>query len=116
MNLDVRKKGPVSILDISGRFTIPHEARVREAMLALLDAGERLFIFNMTKCPYLDSSGLGETVACLKRVSSRKGTIKLVLTEKPLAMFVLTGLDRVFEIFEDEEEALASFIVPSPPE
>ena len=38
-----------------------------------LDAGDRLFVTNLTDCPYMDSSGLGDVVASWKRVKSRDG-------------------------------------------
>lgn len=110
MKVKIRKKGPVSMLYIVGKLTIPREVRLREVMNDLLDAGERLFILNMTLCPYLDSAGLGETVASWQRVQDAGGRIVLVMTGKTHSLFVVTGLNRVFEIWQDEEEALASFI------
>ena len=110
MKVKIRKKGPVSMLYIVGKLTIPREVRLREVMNDLLDAGERLFILNMTLCPYLDSAGLGETVASWQRVQDAGGRIVLVMTGKTHSLFVMTGLNRVFEILQDEEEALASFI------
>ena len=60
----------------------------------------------------MDSAGLGETVACTKRIRERNGIVKLVIPKraKPDEIFVVTGLDKAFEIYGDEEEALASFI------
>jgi anti-anti-sigma factor len=110
MKVKIRKKGPVSMLYIVGKLTIPREVRMREVLNDLLDAGERLFILNMTLCPYLDSAGLGETVASWQRVKDVGGRVVLVMTGKTHSLFILTGLNRVFEIYEDEEEALASFI------
>ena len=110
MKVKIRKKGPVSMLYIVGKLTIPREVQMREVINDLLDAGERLFVLNMTLCPYLDSAGLGETVASWQRVQDSGGRVVLVMTGKTHSLFVMTGLNRVFEIFEDEEEALASFI------
>jgi len=108
-----RKKGQVTIIDIVGRLTIGvGDVALREKVNELLDAGRRLFIFNMKDVPFMDSAGLGETVACKKRICERDGAVKLVTPRgtKPLEVFIITGLDRAFEIFDDEEEALASFI------
>ena len=110
MKVKIRKKGPVSMLYIVGKLTIPREVQMRQVMNDLLDAGERLFILNMTLCPYLDSAGLGETVATWQRVQDADGRVVLVMTGKTHSLFVMTGLNRVFEIYQDEEEALASFI------
>ena len=112
MAIEVRKKGDVSVLDISGKLTIGQgDVQLREKFLELLDAGERKFVFNMLRVPYVDSAGLGETVACHKRAAERGGSIRLVMAprSKPQAVFVLAALDRVFEIHDSVEKAEAAF-------
>jgi anti-anti-sigma factor len=81
-------------------------------MKDLLADGRKLFVFNLLDVPFMDSSGLGETAACKMRVSRDDGVIKIVLQEqsKVREVFKITGLDLAFEIYEDEGEALASFI------
>jgi len=110
MKIDIRKKGPVSLLHVVGRLTIPREVQLREAVDDLLDAGERLYVLDMTRCPYLDSAGLGETVAIAERIEERQGRVVLVLTGKTRSLFEMTRLTQVFECYKDEKEALASFI------
>jgi anti-anti-sigma factor len=112
MEIVVRKKGKVEILDFSGRVTIVEESIMRDTFKERLAAGQRLFIFNLTNVPYMDSATIGETVACLKRANEHQGAIKIVLSAggKVDELFHLTALDRVFALFRDEEEALASFI------
>jgi anti-sigma B factor antagonist len=108
-----RKKGQVTIIDVVGKLTIGEgDVALRKKVHELLEAGRRLFIFNMKDIPFMDSAGLAETVACKKRVCERKGTVKLVLAKgaKPFEIFIVAGIDKAFEIFDDEEEALASFI------
>jgi anti-anti-sigma factor len=117
MKVKIRKKGPVVLLYVEGKLTIPKEVELRNVVRDLLRAGERLFVLNMTSCPFLDSAGLGETVACWQRVQEVGGKIVLVTTGKTYSLFVMTGLNRVFSIYDDEEEALTSFIPgvePSP--
>ncbi len=112
MGIEVRKKGDVSILDISGKLTIGQgDVQLREAFQEELDAGGKKFIFNMLRVAYVDSAGLGETVACHKRAAERGGVIHLVMTpkSKPQAVFVLAALDRVFEIHDSVEKAEAAF-------
>jgi anti-sigma B factor antagonist len=112
MAIEVRKKNDVTILDISGKLTIGQgDVQLREKFQELLDAGGKKFVFNMLKVPYVDSAGLGETVACHKRVKERGGIIRLVMApqSKSQAVFVLAALDRVFEIYPDVEKAEAAF-------
>jgi len=110
MRIRIRKKGPVSLLHVVGKLTIPRETQLRTVVNDLLDAGERLYVLDMTHCPYLDSAGLGETVAVAERIHERQGRIVLVLTGKSRSLFEITRLTDAFEIYRDEQEALASFI------
>lgn len=113
MEIDVRRKGKVSIVDIKGKLTVGEDhVRLRDTIKKLLEDGDRMFIVNMIGVPFMDSSGLGETAACKLRVADRDGIIKLVLLPrgKVSEIFKITGLERSFEIFNDEGEALASFI------
>ena len=113
MAVEVRQKGKVSIVDVKGKLTVGDDhIQLRQTVKDLLDDGRRLFVFNLLDVPFMDSSGLGETAACKMRVSRNDGVIKIVLREqsKVREVFKITGLDHAFEIFEDEGEALASFI------
>lgn len=111
MKIEVRKAGKVSILDLSGKMVIGKGDRLlADKIHELLDAGERNFILNMEGVPWLDSGGIGEVVACYKRVRENDGQIKLEkLSGKAHDLFTMTALNRVFEIFNDEQEALGSF-------
>jgi anti-sigma B factor antagonist len=112
MGVSVRNKGKVSIVDVKGKLTIGAEVALRTEISALLERGARLFVFNLCGVPFIDSIGLGETVACTKRICDREGSVKVVLPERSKVREVLniTGLNRAYEIFDDEEEALASWI------
>jgi anti-sigma B factor antagonist len=112
MAIEVRKEGNVIVVDISGRMTIGKaDVDLREKFADLLEAGERSFVFDMTQVSYIDSAGVGETVACQKRVREKDGIIRLVMPQqgKVREIFVIAYLDRAFEIFEDQKTALAAF-------
>ena len=112
MKIDIATKGKVNILRVTGNLTFGGDAVLRQEVVGLLDGGGRLFLFNLLGVPFIDSVGLGETVACTKRICERGGAIKLVLAEdgKVHQVFKITGLDRAYEIFTDEQEALVSWI------
>ena len=110
MKIDVRKKGKICIVDISGEIKIgPATTQLRDKSKELLGSGERTFVYNMSRVPWVDSSGVGEVVACRNRVVDRDGQIKVVLEGKAHDIFVKSELQKVMEIYEDLEEALASF-------
>ena len=110
MKIDTRKKGKILILDMSGKMVIGGgDVLLRQTVKTGLDDGERSFIFNMRDVPMMDSPSIGEVVACHKRVKDKEGIIKLVLNERMYGLFAMYELKRVFPIFHDLEEALASF-------
>lgn len=110
MKIETRKKGKIVILDMAGKMvTGGGDVLLRQTVKKCLEDGERTFIFNMREVPMLDSPSIGEVVACHKRVKDKEGVIKLVLNERMYGLFTMYELKRVFPIFHDLEEALASF-------
>jgi anti-sigma B factor antagonist len=111
-DITVRRNGDICILDISGRIVLGSgDIVLRKKMEELLKGGNRLFIFNMTQVPYVDSAGIGETFACKQLAAERGGMVKIVLEpDQPThRVFKKSLLAQVVEIFSDEEEAIASF-------
>ncbi len=112
MAITVRNRDGVTILDVSGAMRLGSEdVELRRTLRSRLDAGDVKFLFNFKKVSYMDSAAIGETVACHKRAAERGGVIKLLMIPKgrPDELFRIASLDRVFEIFRDEDEAIASF-------
>ncbi len=107
-----RKVGKISVLGLSGRLTLGEvEDKLKKHFKALLDSGERTFVFHMAAVPYVDSAGVGELVACAKRAYETGGIIKIVLPNDGLTyqIFIKTSLDKVFELYDTEKQAVASF-------
>ena len=111
MELQVRENGKIRILDLDGNLTIGREDLVlREKFRSFLHDGHTLFLLNLEKVSYIDSSGLGEIVACKKRAVEKGGDVKL-LNPNPRVheLFHLSKLTEIFQIFQDETEAINSF-------
>jgi len=113
MQIEVNKRGDVCILEIVGelRFGKP-TGLLHVRSLELIASGEKFFVLNMKRSPWLDSSGIGEVVDFFKRARERKGVVKLVLNEKSRTLFTLSQLEKMFEIFDDLDTAVASFDEP----
>ena len=112
MEIAIRERGKVDVLDLQGNLSAGSDDALRQVVVDRLVAGRQLFLFNMLEVPYIDSVGLGETVACTKRICDRGGSVKLVLRPQGKAreVFKITELDLAYEIFDDVEVALASWI------
>lgn len=111
MQMTERTVNDVMILDLDGRLTIDAGAeQLREAIKRLVSQGKSNVLINLTKVPYVDSGGLGELVHSLVSARKAKGEVKLMgLTSKITDLLAITRLVTVFETFETEADALASF-------
>ena len=106
-----RSVGSVTILDISGHVTLNDGAdHVRDKVRSVLQEGTRHILVNLAQVSYMDSAGLGELVQAYSTVSKQGGALKLVSATKRLKdLLVITKLSTVFDSFDDESAAVASF-------
>lgn len=111
MKSAVRQSGDVAVVDLSGKITIGEgDVVLRDRVHALLEEGKKRILLNLEKVSYMDSAGIGELVACYKRAREKGGTLKLLKPSgKVQDLLQLTKLEEVFETFDSEKEALASF-------
>lgn len=72
--------------------------------------GRTRVIFEMSGLKFVDSSGLGAILSCLRQLNAGGGDLKLAGMQKPVrALFELVRMHRVFDIYNTREEALAAF-------
>jgi anti-sigma B factor antagonist len=111
MKTTVRTVGQVSVVDLSGKITIGEgDVVLRDKVLELLDGGHSKILLSLEKVSYMDSAGIGELVACFKKAREKGGTVKLLKPSgKVEDLLQLTKLWEVFEIFDEEKQAVASF-------
>ena len=105
-----REKEGITILDLDGRLTAGEAGLVRDRVRERLAVGEIRFIFNLQQVGYIDSTGLGALVMCYTGVEKAGGALKLLnLNRRNVELLILTKLTTVFEIFNDEQDAVNSF-------
>ena len=111
MQIDERKVGSVTILDMKGKMTLGDgDELLRKKVASLLDKGEKQIILNLGDVPYIDSAGLGEIVRTYTTVSRQTGSLKLLnLTKRITDLLSITKLLTVFDTFDNENEAVKSF-------
>ena len=111
MNLQIEERGRVVLLVVQEERLDAHNSGELKAQMArLFEEGKNNLIIDLQGVKFVDSSGLGAMVSGFKNASSRNGSLKLAgLQLQVKSMFELTRLHRVFEIFPDVDEALASF-------
>ena len=113
MSLEItqREREGIAILDLNGRITAGAEATIfRERVQAVLDAGTPNVILNMAEVDYVDSTGLGALVMLSTRLRKADGNMRLLnVNRRNIELLIMTKLSTIFEIFDDEQEAVNSF-------
>ena len=111
LTINQRQAGDVTILDLSGRITIGEgSVQLREAVKELLGSGNKKILLNLGNVSYVDSSGIGELVSSYTTTSNQGGQLKLLnLGKKIKDLLMITKLLTVFQTFEDEQQAVASY-------
>jgi anti-sigma B factor antagonist len=113
MALDIqqREREGITILDLHGRITVGNEASaLRDKIAALTAAGTHNLVLNLGRVDYIDSTGLGALVMVATSLRKQGGAVKLLnLNRRNIQLLVMTKLATVFEIFNDEQDAVNSF-------
>ena len=111
MELRVRHTGHVAVVDVAGKIAIDNgDAVFREGVLELLKNEQKHILLNLEKVAYMDSAGLGELGACYKRAEELEAKVKLLTPSgKVCEVLRMVRFDELFEIYNDEKEALVSY-------
>jgi anti-sigma B factor antagonist len=107
LTLNHRREGDKTVLEVGGEVDVYTAPKLREKLVELVGEGLYDVVVDMTKVEFLDSTGLGVLVGGLKRVRSHDGSLALVCSqERILKIFRITGLTKVFPIYDTLDEAL----------
>ena len=99
----------IEVVTVEGEIDIYTAPRLRELLIDLTGQGSCRLIVDLDKVGFLDSTGLGVLVGALKRVRPRDGWLDLVCTqERILKIFKITGLTKVFGIYQSVDQAIAA--------
>jgi anti-sigma B factor antagonist len=111
LSIDKREVSHVTILDVHGRIVLGDEiGQLRAAVRGLVADGKKKIILNLAEVDYIDSSGVGELVGSFTTVRNAGGELKLLnLTQKVHDVLHVTKLYTVFDIKDDEFQAVKSF-------
>lgn len=108
MELDIRSESTdrYCLLQLTGEVDVYTAPQLKEKIVQHIESGCVNILVDLEHVGFIDSSGLGVLVGALRRAKERSGVIRLICTrENILKIFRITGLDKVFPIFETVEEA-----------
>jgi anti-sigma B factor antagonist len=111
MDINLRTNGNVTILDLDGNLTIgTAEEKLRQSVDELIANDQKYLLINLADVPMIDSSGIGCLVKSFTHAKNKGGKLKLLKpTRLAEQLLSITGLLSVFETFDDEATAVASF-------
>nr|MBA2558396.1 STAS domain-containing protein [Propionibacteriales bacterium] len=94
-----------------GEIDVYTAPKLRDRLVELIDAGHYQLVIDLEQVDFLDSTGLGVLVGALKRVRGHQGSLRIVCTqERLLKIFRITGLTKVFPMYDSLEAGLAGDI------
>jgi anti-sigma B factor antagonist len=111
LNINQRQNGDVTVLDLDGNIIMGGGSDLLGAEIRRLAAeGKRRVLLNFAGVKYLDSSGVGELVSGSQRLAKAGGSMRfLKLSPKVREVMTLASMLSLFDVYEDEEEALSEF-------
>jgi anti-sigma B factor antagonist len=111
MKATSRSVDGVEVISLQGKITIgAGDSQLREVITNSLNSGKNNLLLDMSGVTTIDSSGIGELVGSYTTVTNRGGKLKLLhLPAKLNELLHVTQLITVFEVYENEQEAVKSF-------
>lgn len=111
MQITERHVGDVVVLDLNGKLDLGENVQLlRDKINSVVQQGNKQIVANLSQVAYMDSSGIGELVRSYTTVTRLGGTLKLLgLTKRLSDLLAITKLLTVFDCYENEKDAVASF-------
>jgi anti-sigma B factor antagonist len=96
----------IAVVRGDGRLNMVSAPQLRETVLAALDAGRRRIVVDLSNTSFMDSSGLGALIGCLKSARQADGDLRIAAPNEQLRMVLkLSNVDRVLRSYGSADEA-----------
>ncbi len=110
LKLETQQNKDVTIVDVIGEDLDIETVKDFKAALYPILAAHHKLVFDLSRIQFIDSSGLGVFLTCLRAVNSKGGDLKLCGLSKSIrAIFEIVRLNKIFGIFETREDAAFAF-------
>ncbi len=109
--MKMREVGNITILTPKGYLTGGDETEeLEQGIKGLVEKGSKNLIINLAETQHLNSTALGVLISAHSNYVRRGGQMKLCSVDKRIEnIFVITKLSLVFDVYPNEELAVASF-------
>jgi anti-sigma B factor antagonist len=107
LNAHVKEVGGVPVVELEGEIDLSTSPVFKETVYQVIESGHKDVVIDLNGLEFMDSTGLGVLVAALKKTSMVGGSIKLICNKRNiLKVFTITGLDKVFSIYDNLQRCL----------
>ncbi len=102
-----RRKGQVAVITPEGRLDLASASEFKQVLNNTVDVGYRILVVDLSKVPFVDSSGLGALISGMKATRLAGGDLRIAqVGEQARLILELTTLDKVMKLYPTVEEAL----------
>ena len=110
MELASERIGDVTVVVLPGEQLDAGNAKeFKRDIAALLEPSSKV-VFDLGELRFVDSSGLGAILSCLRQLNAKGGDLKLCEMSKPVrALFELVRMHKIFDIYGTKDDALRAF-------
>ncbi|SRR6266540_3433369 len=109
MDVAFENSGRIAVISISGELDASNVGEFKRQVTPRLEPNAKV-LFDMSPLRFVDSSGLGAMISCLRHTVASGGELKICCVSKQvMALFELVRMNRVFDIYATREEALKAF-------
>jgi anti-sigma B factor antagonist len=111
MNFDIkteRRADDEYIIGLAGEVDLYTAPEFKQQLLDVIGEGAKHVVVDFSETTFIDSTTLGVLVGGVKRLRPEGGQLSIVCADRNITkIFEITGLDKVFPIYESREDALA---------
>jgi len=105
----VKEVNGFPVIELIGEIDLSTSPVFKQRIYEIIESGKRDVIVDMNGLDFMDSTGLGVLVAALKKTRMEGGSIRLICNRNNIMkVFTITGLDKVFAIYDNLSELLES--------
>lgn len=114
MNVETYERDGWTVIAASGEVDVVTAPSIRSEVVNLVVGGTTDIVLDFDRVDFIDSFGLGVMVGALKRVNSHGGRLRVVVGEQRVrGVLELTGIDRVLDLYDDVDHAVADEAPPA---
>ncbi len=111
MQITEKRNNDILVYSVNGDVDINSSPQIRKAFDKPINEKAMKIVINLSGVSYIDSSGLATFVEVLKKTRNYGGKLRITnLAPKVKSLFEITKLEKLFAIYDTEEEASADFV------